>query len=57
MMSNLILLYLEKDAWYDFNFFFNLPRLDLLTKMWSILNNVLCVHEKKVYYAAFDVMS
>ena len=36
-----------------FQFFFNLLRLDLWPKMWSILENVLCTLEKKVYSSAF----
>jgi len=33
----------------------NLLRLDLWPKMWSILENVLCAFEKKVYSAAFGL--
>ena len=33
--------------------FLNLLRFDLCTKMWSILENVPCALEKKVYYSAF----
>ena len=34
--------------------FFNLLRFDLWSKMWSILENVLCALEKKVYSSAFQ---
>ena len=34
-------------------FFFNLLRFDLRPKMWSILENVLCALENKVYSCAF----
>ena len=33
--------------------FLNFPRLDLWPKMWSILENVPCALEKKVYSSAF----
>ena len=32
---------------------FNLLSLDLWTKMWSILGNVPCALEKRVYFSAF----
>ena len=38
---------IRKDAWNDFIFFFNLPRLDLWPRMWSTLENVPCAFEKK----------
>ena len=41
----------RKDAWNDFYFFFfNLPRLDLWPRMWSILEKVPCAPEKKVKF-------
>ena len=33
--------------------FLNLLRFDLCPKMWSILENVPCALEKKLYYSAF----
>ena len=37
--------------------FLNLLWLDLWPKMWSILENVLCTPEKKVYSSVLDGMS
>ena len=38
---------------YRISIFLNLLRLDLWPKMWSILENVPCALEKKVYSSAF----
>ena len=48
LISSLIALWLEKmlDV---ISIFLNLPRFDLWPKMWSILENVPCAVEKKVY--------
>ena len=40
---------IKKDAWNYFNFF-NLPKLDLWPRMWSILENVPCAQEEKVKF-------
>ena len=39
----------REDDWYDFSFL----KFDLWPKMWSILENVPCALEKKVYSSAF----
>ena len=43
---------IRKDAWYDFKFFFffNLPRLDLCPRMWSIFEKFPCALEQKVKF-------
>ena len=37
-----------------FQFFFNLPRLDLWPRMWSILDKVPCALEKKVKFTVLE---
>ena len=53
LISSLIALWSEKmlDA---ISIFLNLLRFDLCPKMWSILENVPCALEKKVYSSAFS---
>ena len=51
-MSILIALWSEKML-DIISIFLNLLRFDLWPKMWSILENVLCALEKKVYSSAF----
>ena len=52
MISNLIVLWSEKIL-DTISIFVNLLRFDLWPKMWSILENVPCALEKKVYSSAF----
>ena len=40
----------QKTSLKLFQFFLNLPRLDLWPRMWSILENVLCALEEKVKF-------
>ena len=42
----------REDAWYDFSFL-KFTKVWFVTKMWSILENVPCTLEKKVYSSAF----
>ena len=51
-MSSLIVLWSEKTL-DIISIFLNLLRLDLWPKMWSILENVSCALEKKVYSSSF----
>ena len=51
-MSSLIVLWLKKML-DTISIFLNLLRFDLWPKMWSILENVPCALEKKVYSSAF----
>ena len=50
--SNLIMLWSEKML-DMIPIFLSLPRIDLWPKMWSILENVPCSLEKKLYFANF----
>ena len=51
-ISNLIALWLEKML-DTISIFLSLVRFDFWLKIWSILENVLCALEKKVYSSAF----
>ena len=60
LISSLIALWSEKMLeiiCFCFFFFFNLPRLDLWRKMWSILESVACALEENVYSASWGGMS
>ena len=52
LISSLIALWLQKIL-DTISVLLNLLRFDLLPKVWSVLENIPCVLEKKVYYSAF----
>ena len=55
-MSSFIVLWLEKML-YIISIFLNLLKFDLCPKMWSILENIPCALEKRVYSSVFDGIS